>query len=165
MSILLSVDGGLRGCGVALFEGQELARAAYVLNPEHTARGVNAWLAMAKAVRGWALPVPVDVLAVEEMQVDGRTRGKEADVMQVNAVVAAVAARVPATIVMGYTPTAWKGSVDGDVMVERIKGRLTPEELARLEPCSKSLAHNMYDGIGVGLHFLGRLTPRRVIHR
>jgi hypothetical protein len=56
-----------------------------------------------------------------------------------------------------YEPSAWKGSVPKDVMIERIKRRLSPEEHARVDlPRAKSLHHNIWDAVGIGLYHLKR---------
>jgi len=57
-----------------------------------------------------------------------------------------------------YRPREWKGQVPKDVMVERIKKRVTDKEKATMNlPKNKSKQHNVWDGVGVGLKYFGRL--------
>ena len=62
-------------------------------------------------------------------------------------------------------PRTWKGTLDGDAMTKRIEGRLTPGELACIDPCPTSLRHNILDSVGLGLYHFGRLERKRVIRR
>jgi hypothetical protein len=54
-------------------------------------------------------------------------------------------------------PRTWKGNVNKDLMVERVKEFLRPEELLIVPSVPESYAHNMWDGIGLGLFHLGRM--------
>jgi hypothetical protein len=68
----------------------------------------------------------------------------------------------------GFLPREWKGTLDGDVMVERIKSRVDerPAERARVQfPQAQDKHHNVWDAIGVGLFVVGRLAPRKVFPR
>jgi hypothetical protein len=70
--------------------------------------------------------------------------------------------RIPVELVF---PRAWKGTVDGDVMIERIRSRLSAAELALVDgalgpkgkPVAKGKLHNVIDAVGLGLWKLGRL--------
>jgi len=65
-----------------------------------------------------------------------------------------------------YYPRDWKGTADADeVVIPLIQSRITEIERSRVQLPSASLAHNVWDGVGVGLKLLGRLEPRRVFHR
>lgn len=50
--------------------------------------------------------------------------------------------------------------VDPDVMIRRIQGRLSLEEVAACDLPAESVAHNLWDGVGIGLKRLGRLEKR-----
>jgi hypothetical protein len=57
-----------------------------------------------------------------------------------------------------YLPREWKGQVPKDIMIKRIQERLAPDERTRVEhPRAKSLSHNVWDAVGIGLRTLGRL--------
>jgi hypothetical protein len=63
-----------------------------------------------------------------------------------------------------FFPRDWKGTVDPDaVCIPRIKERLSATEHQKVQlPGAEDLAHNVWDGVGVGLKCLGRFEPRRV---
>jgi hypothetical protein len=50
-------------------------------------------------------------------------------------------------------PNKWKGNLPKKICKDRCKAVLTPEELARV----KTEDHNVWDAIGIGLWYLGRL--------
>ena len=54
-------------------------------------------------------------------------------------------------------PAQWKGQVNKDVMIERIKGRLSETEMNRVELPNKSVQHNVWDAVGIGLWELKRI--------
>lgn len=51
------------------------------------------------------------------------------------------------------TPQQWKGQVPKEIMVERVKGLLSPGELA----CVVGKASHAFDAIGIGLKLVSRL--------
>lgn len=51
----------------------------------------------------------------------------------------------------------WKGQVPKNVMVNRIKKKLSRAEIARIDTVAKTLQHNIYDAVGIGLHLHDRL--------
>jgi hypothetical protein len=59
-----------------------------------------------------------------------------------------------------YRPHDWKGSVPKDVMVERVRSCLSPEELSKMDLPAPSLRHNVFDAVGIGLHHLKRRRVR-----
>jgi hypothetical protein len=171
--LILAVDPGVRGSGVAIFDEatKTLLRADYVKGSAKGERA-EAWLTMAAAVEDWAKAYgplrhePALKLVIECPQVyqrshmSARKRGTDPnDLIQLAAVVGAIVARV------GQMPTVllpmeWKGQVDKAVMWDRALKRLSPEEFERVPGAPKvlkSLAHNMHDAIMLGLVHLGRL--------
>ena len=49
-------------------------------------------------------------------------------------------------------PRQWKGQLDKDVSLLRITKKLSAEEVAQVElPSAKSLHHNVWDAVGIGL--------------
>lgn len=171
MRIYLSVDPGIRGCGCAIFVDGELRAAAYVRNPDKTGAGPGECQAMAQAIRDWFVACSnyvLNILVLEWPQTYGgrAKRGDANDLFPLAGVDAALAANFPAANVTHYLPREWKGTVDPDVMIERIQGRLAPHELLRVElPSAKSLEHNVWDAVGIGLKYLGRLERQRKFSR
>lgn len=136
----MSVDPGVHQSGVAIWFEHRLHRAFLLLNPFDG--------------------ITTNELAIEIPQAYHDRRQQKGD--QNDLIALAVAAGeiigrlgIPTT---RYLPRQWKGQVPKDVMVERIKKHLSQEELKRIElPSARSLQHNVFDAIGIGLHHLGRL--------
>lgn len=162
---LLCVDPGLRGCGVAEFEGIDLKRAAYVKNPVETGRGYIAHKMMAYEVQSWARTAVVlgASAIIEHPRIypgSAQQKGDLNDLLDVAGVGAAVSVHFmkPVTVF----PSDWKGNVPKDMMTERIRRALTDEERARIEKCPASLMHNVLDAIGIGLWKLGRINKKGI---
>lgn len=124
---------------------------------------------MAKEVFVWVGEAP-SVMVIECPRVYNAAHQKgdqNKSIIPLTLVVGALAGYSPlTTLLVQYFPRDWKGTVDPDeVMIPRIQARLTPEERVCLEPCAESLMHNVWDGIGVGLKYLGRLEPKRVFSK
>ncbi|RJS14631.1 hypothetical protein DRW03_34725 [Corallococcus sp. H22C18031201] len=180
--ILVSLDPGLRECGVALFDVDtgELLAAGMPTNPEKRARGLAAWAPMGTAVAAFVsshlAPLRTDSAAVSvtvacecpQVYTAGKSKGDPNDLIELAGVVGRVAGALGAATETSVLPREWKGTLDGDVMVERIKSRLSerPHEHLRIQlPRAADKQHNVWDAIGVGLHVLGRLSPRKVFPR
>lgn len=118
---------------------------------------------------------PIELVVVERMKSysHANQKGDQNDLIHL-AEVGGVAAGIIAGVrlvddglvadIEHIDPFAWKGNVPGDIFIERIKDALKPHELRVAEAAiardlgrAKSLAHNIWDGIGLGLHRLGRL--------
>ena len=157
--LVVAVDPGLRACGVSVWVGKTLTRAALVKNPETTLRDMTAWRTMGKAVVAWLGPVgPLRVLVCEKPQVYAgrRAGGDPDDLMQLVGVDGALSVLLDAGAYVTYLPRTWKGTVPKDIHVKRIEAKLTPQEVAAIEKCAPSLRHNILDSIGIGLYHLGR---------
>lgn len=177
MTRMLSVDPGVKGCGVAWWSAHpddlerrfELSRARYV----------PAWKngGAIPPLLDWelaALPVACedhcDVLVLERPQVYARKLETDpADLVTLALIGGAIAGNLRSgegcgeLRVVTYLPAEHKGQVpkpekstDPYIIAERAKKRLSPAELARVESCAPSLAHNVWDAIWLGLHHQGR---------
>lgn len=167
MNYTLSIDPGIRGCGVALFADLELSWAGYIKNPSLRGNSSRDAAQMARAIKARGLTGDKVHLVLEYPQVyrGSKQKGDPNDLLALAAVDACLVILYPEAGVTVYKPRDWKGTVDGDVMLARIRGRLTDEEKARFEKCPKSLEHNIVDACGIGLFALGRLNPRKVFAR
>lgn len=58
--------------------------------------------------------------------------------------------RFAGTLVELVAPRDWKGTIDGDIMVERIKNSMSGHEAAVLARYKGGYAHNAVDAIGLG---------------
>lgn len=174
MSYVVSIDPGLRGCGVAVFRDTELVWASYIRSPNAKDRGPKAWLDMAIQVEAELRSLFEDLfieggtldaaLVVEVPQVyrGAQQKGDPDDLLQLVGVEGWVAGLLRAVRVVGYRPREWKGQVPKDVHVRRIEAILLPEEKARMQKCPASLRHNMLDGVGIGLFHVRRLSGQGV---
>lgn len=161
--MLVSIDPGVRLAGVACWDDGELTAAWLVRAPKDG--GYLPWeqiaISVVAEIADRQPPLGMD-LAIEKPQIyhQSKQRGDQGDLIDVALAVGAIAARFAmyqGGVTFTYLPQAWKGSAPKDVMVERIKRRLTPEEHARIDlPRAKSLRHNVWDAIGIGLHQLKR---------
>lgn len=165
MTRTLCVDPGLRGVGVAVFEGKTLARAAYLENPEKSGRGYRAASAMAFEMHRWldinALTVP-DKAVIEFPRIyPGHAKIDNNDLIDIATVGAAIATWCEADEIVSVFPADWKGNVKKDVMTTRIKAELSANEASRIDKsCRRSLLHNVYDAVGIGLWRFGRLHKK-----
>jgi hypothetical protein len=163
--VLLAIDPGLRGCGVACFrdtgpaEGiAELLRAGYAAGSPNAVRS-EAWLTTVRAVKEFVGSDRVTELVVELPQVYrfSRSKGDPNDLIQLAAVVGALCEAFAPAQQRIYLPAEWKGQVSKDVLWERACKRLTPEEEGRVVCRQKTLLHNARDAVVLGLQALGRM--------
>jgi hypothetical protein len=167
MPNLLTIDPGIRGCGVAFFTNQHMRLAAYVKNPVKTGDDMEAILTMAYAVNEWSFGDIIHCVVVEFPQVYGvgQQKGDQKDLLALAALDGAICSLVTSNYVAATAirrlPREWKGQTPGDVMCQRIEGHLSSEEMLRIQKCPASLRHNVLDAIGIGLHHLGRLPLYR----
>lgn len=164
---VVAVDPGIRGSGVAIFRGNALHWAGYVSNP---CAGNDAFAAsrMAHAITEDVLQRVVGVHVVcFEMPVVRDTRhskGDPNDLLPLAAINGALCGCWCSVRLVQYKPEEWKGQAPKDTMNARTLSRLSADELARIQDAG-ALSHNVYDGIGIGLHFLGRLKPTKTYAR
>lgn len=153
--MLLTLDPGSKVCGLALFDGTELQTA-------WLARTKGDWFEMARAcylsVVARTHPDKVGTLVIEKPQiyVQSRQKGDANDLIPLALVEGALAAFLTPSSIHEYKPAQWKGQVPKEVQIERIKSRLTAAENKRVEKTPKSLMHNIFDAVGLGLHHVGR---------
>lgn len=175
MNILLAVDPGTRGCGVALFRNDVLFACAYVKNPERAGSDFFEVMALAHEVRRWSAdhtPTTTEfgfpgrlVLEWPRVYTASKSKGDNNDLMPLVAVDAAVVALLGAPARRVY-PHEWKGTLTKEQTRARIESRLSPGERVAYDEgvrVARSLAHNMIDAVGIGLHALGRMAPRKVL--
>lgn len=181
--ILLAVDPSLRSTGVALFRDRTLIAVGRLrgIAPESDialrcrvmARDVDSWvercLNMAQPT-ALALEWPQTYRAV-------KSKGDPNDLFGLAGVCAAVAALYPGAEVRSYLPADWEpapkvsparkarglGPIDSEAFTSPRGVRI----MARLSDAERTLvpqSHDAVDSVGIGLHHLGRLAPRRVYH-
>lgn len=154
--MILSVDPGLRGCGVALWDAGRLAQAAYVENPMKTGRGPAAYRAMGDELSKLTVwgSEPLHVV-LELPRVYPVSKGDPNDLIDLAGVVGAIAGCMADTC-SHYEPAQWKGQVPKTIMAKRILSKLSKAELDNVQHVGYK-DHNTIDAIGIGLKYLGRL--------
>jgi hypothetical protein len=181
--ILLAVDPSLRSTGAALFSDGRLIGVARLRGLDPGADITHRCRAMARDVDAWVelqlTMAQPQVIALEWPQIyrAAKSKGDHNDLLGLAGVCAAVAALYPSAEVRSYLPADWEpapkvsparkarglGPIDSEAFSSprgvRIMSRLAEAERA-LVPQS----HDAVDAVGIGLHHLGRLAPRRVYH-
>lgn len=165
--MLLSIDPGLRGCGVALWAHRagpvlELFVAGYAPTDENMSD--HPWYGGVSGVRNFLtnhtyLASDITDLAIElpQVYVQSKLKGDPNDLIMLAGLVGALAQEIPGTVKL-YRPVDWKGSTPKDVMRPRIEKRLSPLEMSCVKwPKSAKLQLDVVDGIGIGLKHLSRL--------
>lgn len=192
MSLMLSIDPGVRGVGVGLWLDKKLIAAAYVKSSEETGHGPREAAMAARAVADWLDPAAigaraivdlpgskaiVDTLVLEWPQIyargGGKTKGDPNVLLPLAGVDAALAALFPNTQVTHYTPHDWKGGIEKPksaaapyIIESRVLSRLDEKEKAAIKwPNAKKFTWDVSDAVGVGLKYLGRFDRQRVFHR
>ena len=98
----------------------------------------------------------------------GFSRGDPNDLIDITIVAGAVLGTGDCTSVW-FRPREWKGQVEPDVMITRIRSKLSQIELNRVrlptrrdgKSVRETVAHNVFDAIGVGLFALKKLKLKR----
>ena len=156
MTHLVSLDPGLRGCGVAYWnEDGSLAHVAYLRNPVKKGDGPAAWMGYDGTTGFWyTTRVEHFISEVPQVYRVGASKGDPDDLIQLAGVVGVFSALFTATTYTGVKPREWKGQVPKDVHHARLVKTLTPEELAMVEAAAPpSLRHNVLDAVGIGRYW------------
>lgn len=157
MNNTLSVDPGVNGCGIAVWNDDNLlVWAGYVKN---SGTGVRKMVDSVGAKLWEKFGTDrCHKLAIEMPQVymASRSRGDPNDLVELALVVGGFEMWFDG-IVFKYKPHSWKGTVPKLIMAERILKRLSYEEQNEIEIAPKSIWHNTIDGVGIGLHHSKRL--------
>lgn len=161
---MITIDPNLRGCGVAVWhEGAalhgKLVYAEYVPNPRAKGRGYEVYRALAEKVAAstqyhhfWVIEMPVVYPKMPKTDLN--------DLLDVMGVGSAVSALCRATMVEHVMPSTWKGNLEKKKMLERIRSKLTAEELAVVQKTNADDTEDILDAIGIGLWKLGRLNTK-----
>lgn len=156
--IRISIDPGVNEIGIASWSGTELAGAALI-------KKNGDWLSLVRDATIWVLDwaMDVNIVVIEKPQVYRQhlLKGDPNDLISLAIVVGAIAndfkREWPSVYVEMLLPREWKGQTPKKVSVERTQCALTPRETRKVElPKAKSLHHNVWDAVGIGLHWTGR---------
>lgn len=169
--MLLALDPGLRGPGLALFNGaEELVTCTTFGVPEN--RGAEAWLEAVDKAMTWlaneAPDVHITELVYEMMECyEQNSSAKNNDLLECvgsgSGIITMVALYNTGLKVKGYTPNDWKGTKKKPIVHRRAKKRLSKREKKTLKAClsslPKGLHHNALDAVSIGLVHLYRMRP------
>ncbi len=161
--MIVSIDPGVRGCGVAAWHNTgELLRAAYVPggSPDNEFIGTTVRNA-AWAVEEWisSTDLVMDRLIIERPQTyRGRSKvGDTNDLLDLSLVVGALSL-LSACPLMLVRPSMWKGQTPKSATQERARVKLG-DLVARVDiSCGKSLSPNVWDAVGIGLWYLRKVN-------
>lgn len=164
--MIISIDPGLHACGLAIFheKTKQLVHAELVKNV------TSKDLAELIFHMGWRVQNALEdtgleglghiyVIELPQVYRGSLQKGDPNDLVALGAVVGSILALCetdrPRVL---YKPREWKGQVPKDIMVKRIISKLSDDEKARaVLPRAKSLSHNVWDAVGIGLFYLKRL--------
>ena len=120
---VVGVDPGVHGLGVGVLEQTRhglIAVATYLPN-RGPRSGPAMWAGQAAALAGL---LPADLLVIESMQVDGRSRRAQVHaLLELQGLVGRLSSLVPVERVECPTPSTWAGSVPKGVRNNRLRER------------------------------------------
>lgn len=160
MTLLLSIDPGRSTAAALWYEGQLVSAQ---LLPGLGGR-VHTCLEpvpfVVSLVEG--VGAVLDTVVIEKPRVyDGQhQKGDQRDIVDLAILVGALtqALAPSAKVVLHVEPSGWKGQTPKAVTEARARAALAEDELAAVElPSAKSLHHNVWDAVGIGLWRLGRM--------
>lgn len=160
--MLLSIDPGLRACGCARWIDGALQQAIFLRGSKEESLP-HAVAQMVNTVRAWSGGKRDFDLIIELPQTyRGRAeRGDANDLIALGCIVGGIHDALSAAATIYVRPREWKGQLRKEITEARCRAALTLEELRRVKlPSAKSLQHNVWDGVGIGLWHL-RKTGRR----
>jgi RNase H-fold protein (predicted Holliday junction resolvase) len=147
LNTVLSIDPGLRKCGCALWSPDGTLQRAWTARARGSGRGPAAWVRMVNAIK---LSPDISVLVIEQMQVYKDRKTNADDLLELTGVLGALSWRFKGANLVGYKPAEWKKQTPKKVVHERLKSRLSPEELKRVET---KATHDAWDAIGIGAYY------------
>lgn len=150
--VLICLDPGVKAAGVAIYEDNELSRAFLASGSGWQDTAQTAWELILDGYP-FGLRGLNPELAIEIPQVYEKRKTDPNDLISLALMAGAFAGR--AVEVTTYLPRIWKGQVPKHIMTRRIKKKLSPEEMTRVElPSARSLQHNVWDAVGIGQYHL-----------
>ena len=156
--ITATIDPGVNDVAVAMWNGTALTGAMLVRS------GKENWMWLVDQVINAVLGevFTVDALVIETPKVlhPRFQKGNQKDIVRlaqmVGAIVYAFKRQWPACEMVIQEPWEWKKQTPKPISNQRTRDELTEDETSRVELPAKSLQHNVFDAIGIGLRHLKR---------
>jgi hypothetical protein len=164
---MISVDPGLNGCGVAVWDtGGFLVDAKYlkrIISSQPHTYGMA--MGLFECVRGYN-SAHYTRIVVEKPQIYPHMPVPSDDLLNLHEM-SSIFVGMLGRPVEWVRPRAWKGTVKKEIMTNRIIAIMNERaDGTNIElPTAKSLQHNVYDACGLGLWALGQLERKRVYPR
>lgn len=163
----LAIDPGKTYVGAALFHGLELRRGEVVKCPKEAMPTAQLRELVRETVKRMGVST-LELLVVEDPIIYPRGGARPNDIMDLARTFGAFMGSIDAKRYAAPNPSAWKGTIDGEICCERTKKLLGPSEMAVLVKSEKEqrggLSHHVLDAVGLGLFVLQRagvaMTPR-----
>ena len=156
---ILAIDPGTAATGYALLEDGEPTKLGVIVAKGATAEerlpSMCAQVADLVRTNRWL----IDTLAVEWQMARPKDKRPQ-DIIHVGMVVGAALtiALEPQQKLETPTPSMWKGSIDGDVFVDRVK-RVFPQASTLLTSVPGAVQHNAYDALGLAAWAVAHRLP------
>lgn len=167
---VIAIDPGA-STGLAFFHNRQL-QGAWCLPHKHALRQVAQMLGLSYAVpgdsgytAGWQVSLPVLIGEKPQIYAAGKSKADPNDIVTLGVKLGGYfgVAELAGARTCEVLPATWKRQIPKLVAQKRIKRTLSEQEheaIRNLAVLSDSLAHNAYDAIGIGLHYVGRSILR-----
>lgn len=152
--MIISVDPGKLGAGVAVFEDRELTWAAFVEGKDWFDTAANVSTALHEI---YDRTIIADALLVIEVMQIYKPKHSKGDPNKSLVPLLQMASALSGILFLKpeeFRPRQWKGQQPKSVTIHLVKESLSEEEIDRIEMPKKSLQHNVYDAIGIGIHYM-----------
>jgi len=160
---LITIDPGKNHVGFACFQNGVLQKATILRAPRNLPLP-NTIRILVEQVQIVCVEVfgegPWDKLVLEFPQIYGTSRQKgnqNTSILPLILVDGALLAAIKTKEAELVEPARWKGTIDPDIVIERVKSKLTIEEKQRVTLDN----HNVWDAVGIGLWHLRRMHQQR----
>jgi hypothetical protein len=169
--MIASIDPGISGSGLAIFDQDKLVFARYIPNTQNKTIPLHLRVrTMGMLLVDQIQRYPHNTIVTECPQIYPNKTAKGSDpthdLIPLAQIGAIVAGKLSNCCWEQVYPKEWKGQVDKLPMNKRVLARLDEEEREKIDwATTASLDHNILDAIGIGLHYLNRLGKVRAIAR
>lgn len=150
--IVVGIDPGINGLGVAIIDDGKLVRALYIPAEKICKYQYLGTLPGFTKFLSWLQYADRLVIEIPQVYRPQFQKGRQSDLIHLAYAAGAIAAAATLCLksIIPVEPRIWKGQVKKEVMQARLIKELSATELAKVElPSAKSLHHNVWDGIGL----------------